>query len=237
MTSRLTERVKSTRQVKVLESRETGREDRVTRRIHNPNQGYALTLNCFEVLETYSVTTALKAGKQFCLLVEQPDLGPIDLPFVLAYQDRLQRALLSATYLPGFAAARNLYAQGWFDTTSIQKAEAEEAANQSVAATAPPTPEKPVVVVARQLAGALRQLFDVDLIASAEVLAQYYDPWDEVDVSDRQRAEAESALGLFNYALKLKLVTPGSRCGREPSSTPSLLTPRRPQLSQPSVRS
>jgi hypothetical protein len=145
--------------------------------------------------------------------VEQPDLGPIDIPFVLAYQDRLQRALLSATYLPGFAAARNLYAQGWFDTASIQKAEAEEAANQSVAATQPPTPEKPVVVVARQLADALTKLFDVDLMASAEVLANYYNPSDGIDVTERQRAEAESALGLFNYALKLKLVTPGIEVG------------------------
>ncbi|MFY2763854.1 hypothetical protein [Arenimonas sp. MALMAid1274] len=210
VTSRVSERVKSTRQVKVVESRETGREDRVTRKLRNANQGHALTLNCYEVLETFQVETQLKDVKQFCLLVEPPDLGAIDIPFVLAYQDRLQRALLSKTYQSGFDAARSLYAQGWFDHASIQKAELEEAAQQSVAATPAPTPQKPVVVVARQLRDALVKIFDADLLEAAGVLAEYYNPFDGKDVSERDRAAAESALGLFNYAFKLKTVSPGA---------------------------
>jgi hypothetical protein len=209
VTSRVSQRIKSTRQVKVLEARETGREDRVTRKIRNPNQGYALTLNCYEVLETYKVDTALKAAKQFCLLVEQPYLGGVDIPFVLAYQDRLQQALLSKTYLAGFDAARSLYAQGWFDNASIQKAEIEEAANQSVAIMSSPKPEKPIVVIGRQLAASLTKLFDVDLIESAGILAEYYNPFDGIDVSEKDKAAAESALGLFNYAFKLKMVSSG----------------------------
>lgn len=209
MTSRVTERFKATRQVKVLEARETGREDRITRKIRNPNQGHTLTLNCYEVLETYRVETFLKSAKQFCLLVEQPNLGAVDVPFVLAYQDRLQRALLSKIYLTGFDAARSLYAQGWFDNASIQRAELEEAASAPLAANAPRPPRKPVVVVARQLAKALEKLFDVDLLEEAEVLENYYNPFDGVDVSERDKASAEAALGLFNYAFKLKLVSSG----------------------------
>ncbi len=210
VTSRVSERVKSTRQVKVVEARETGREDRVTRKLRNANQGHALTLNCYEVLETFRVETALKDVKQFCLLVEPPDLGAVDIPFVLAYQDRLQRALLSKVYASGFDAARSLYAQGWFDHASIQKAELEEASRQSVAATPAPTPKKPVVVVANQLRDALVKIFDADLLEAAGVLAEYYNPFDGKDVSEREKAAAESALGLFNYAFKLKAVSPGA---------------------------
>jgi hypothetical protein len=181
----------------------------VTRKIRNPNQGYTLTLNCYEVLENYRVDTVLKSAKQFCLLVEQPDLGVVDVPFVLAYQDRLQRALLNKTYIAGFDAARSLYAQGWFDTTSIQKAEFEEAAKQSLAASAPPTPEKPIITLARQLAAALEKIFDADLMDAAEVLAQHYDAFDGIEVSDKDKAAAEATLGLFNYAFKLNLVSAG----------------------------
>ncbi len=209
VTSRVSERVKATRQVKVLEAHEAGREDRVTRKIHNPNRGYALTLNCYEVLETFKVETVLKNSKQFCLLVEQPNLGVVDIPFVLAYQDRLQKALLSKTYIAGFDAARSLYAQGWFDKASIQKAELEEAANQSVAATPAPTPEKPIVVVGKQLAAALTKLYDADLLAAAGVLAEYYNPFDGVDVTDKEKVDAESALGLCNYVFKLQFASPG----------------------------
>jgi hypothetical protein len=209
VTARVSERYKSTRQVKVMEARETGREDRVTRKIRNPNQGYALTLNCYEVLETYQVDTILSSTKQFCLLVEQPDLGVVDIPFVLAYQDRLQPVLLSKSYLSGFDAARSLYAQGWFDTASLQKAEIEEAANQSVAATASSVPEKPIIVIGKQLADALSKLFNVDLKAAARTLAEYYNPLDGKDVTEKKRASAEAKLGLFNYAFKLKTVSPG----------------------------
>jgi len=209
VTSRASERIKATRQVKVLEARESGREERVTRKIRNPNQGYTLTLNCYEVLESYQVATVLKNAKQFCLLVEQPDLGVVDVAFVLAYQDRLQQALLSQSYASGFEAARNLYAQDWFDNESIQKAEIEEAADQSVAATPPPTPEKTIVVVGKQLAAALAKLFDADLIEAAEVLAAHYNPFDGEDVSKKAKSKAEATLGLFNYAFKLNVVSPG----------------------------
>ena len=100
-------------------------------------------------------------------------------------------------------------AQEWFDNASIQKAEIEEVANQSVAATPSPTPEKPIIVIGRQLGAALTKLFDADLMEAAGVLAEYYNPFDGVDVSDKDKATAESTLGLFNYAFKLKFVSPG----------------------------
>jgi hypothetical protein len=209
VTSKVTEKIKSTRKVKVVESRESGREDRVTRKIKNPNQGHALTLNCYEVLENFRVDLALKEAKQFCLLVENPDLGPIDVALVLAYQDRIERALLSPIYASGFEAARNLYAQGWFDTASIQKAELEAAANQSIAATEPPAPVKPIISVARQMRKALVKIFDADLMEAAGTLAEHYNPFDGKEISEREKAAAEAALGLVNYAIKLKIVAPG----------------------------
>jgi hypothetical protein len=66
-----------------------------------------------------------------------------------------------------------------------------------------------LVTVARQLAAALSKIFDANLLEAAETLAEYYNPFDGKDVSEREKAAAESALGLFNYAVKLKIVSPG----------------------------
>jgi hypothetical protein len=209
-TARSSERVKSTQQVKVVETSESGREDRTTRKIRNPNASRTLTLNCFEVLENYKVRTLLVDTRRFCVLVENPDLGPIDPGFVLAYEDRLQRALLSRNYLPGFEAAKKMVAQGWFDRAALIKAEIEQAANQSIGAQpSPETPQKPVVTVARNLQKVIDQFLQADLLKAAKTLAEYYNPLDGIDITEVQRAAAEDTLGLFNFWLKFKTVTPG----------------------------
>ena len=66
------ERFKSTNQVKVVQTRETGSETRVTRRIRNPNRGHTLTMHCFEVMEHYNITTRLLRADKFVLLVDVP---------------------------------------------------------------------------------------------------------------------------------------------------------------------
>ena len=209
-TRRSTERIKSTQQVKVVQTSESGREDRTIRKIRNANGSRSLTMNYFEVLENYKVITKLKETKRFCVLVDCPDLGEVDPAFVVAYEDRLQRALRSPNYLPGFEAAKKLLAQGWFDGAALIKAEIENAANQSIGAeAAPDLPQKTVLTVARNLRDVLDRLLTVDLLKAAEVLEQYYDPTDHKEVSDAERTAAEEALGLFNFWFKYKLVSPG----------------------------
>src|SRR5690606_14388365 len=119
------EKFKSTTRVKVVQSRETGEEKRVIRKIVNPNNSRTLTLNYFEVLETYKVTTSLKDTKKLCILVDNPDFGAFDVDMIMAYEDRLQKALLSQLYIGGFEAAKKLAAQRWFDRRSEIKTEIE----------------------------------------------------------------------------------------------------------------
>lgn len=209
-TRRSTERIKSTQQVKVVQTDESGREDRTIRRIRNANGSRSLTMNYFEVLENFKVVTELKETKRFCVLVDCPDLGAVDPAFIVAYEDRLQRALRSSNYLPGFEAAKKLIAQGWFDGAALIKAEIENAANQSVGAEqAPDLPQKTVLTVAHNLRDVLAKLLNVDLLKAAEVLAKFYNPFDGIDVSDAERTGAEEALGLYNFWFKFKVVSPG----------------------------
>jgi hypothetical protein len=112
------EKFKATHRVKIVETHEFGEENRTIRKIQNPNASRTLTFNYFEILENYQVTTRLTDASLFCLLVENPALPAFDLPFVMAYEYRLQQVLLSSNYKAGFDAARILAAQNWFDEES-----------------------------------------------------------------------------------------------------------------------
>src|SRR5205823_4581575 len=59
--------LKTTHKVNIEISRDTGREDKQTRRIVNTNRCHALTCHYFEVLTNYVVTVRL-ASLQPCLL-------------------------------------------------------------------------------------------------------------------------------------------------------------------------
>jgi hypothetical protein len=110
-TARAATRVRTTRQTKVSESREFGSENRVTRRVRNANLVRPLTLDYFEVLSTFDVTTTLdRAAIRLCVLVEDLLPGDIDRHFVLHHEGTLERALTSDKYRPGFDAVRRLAA-------------------------------------------------------------------------------------------------------------------------------
>lgn len=67
-------KIKSSVQTKVTESQEFGREERVTRKFQNPNQGRILHLDCFEVLAKHRVTTEYQfQSSKLCLLLPCPD--------------------------------------------------------------------------------------------------------------------------------------------------------------------
>jgi hypothetical protein len=207
-TIRSSEKYKLTQQVKVVETHETGREDRIIRRIRNANNSHTLTLNYFEVLENYQVTTVLKDTRHFCVLVNNPDLGNIDPAFVVAYEDQLQRALLSRNYMPGFEAAKKLLGQAWFDN-AVLKTEIEQTNDQNSMATPPNPPQKPIITIANNINKALGKLMNADPLKSAGVLVDAYNPFDGKDVSDQDKAKAEDALGLYNFWFKFKIVYPG----------------------------
>ena len=72
-TKKAATRVKNSRQTKVSETTESGREERVTRKLKNPNMCRVLNLDYFEVLSNYTVTTRLAAEEaRLCLLVANP---------------------------------------------------------------------------------------------------------------------------------------------------------------------
>jgi hypothetical protein len=206
-TRKASERFKTTTQVKVVQSRETGTETRVTRKIRNPNQGRTLTMHCFEVMEHYKVATRLVRAEKFVLLAEVPHPKSFDIRFVLANEEKLQRALLGPNFLAGFEAAKKLLAQQFFDDRSRIKAEIEAAQAKARADAAAPSDDPPIVLVARQMRDKLRTVISLDLIQEIGTLANSYLPGNKI--SEKERAEANDALGIFNFWLKFKLVTPG----------------------------
>jgi hypothetical protein len=105
-------RIKSTRQTKITESEEIGREERVTRKIRNPNMCRTLNLDYFEILATYEVTTELAIDQaRLCVLMPNPIRAEIDRRFLLSYEGILRETLLwKRPYLEGFDAIRKLAA-------------------------------------------------------------------------------------------------------------------------------
>ena len=212
VTVNASEKFKSKTKVKIVQTRETGEETRTIRKIVNPNGSRTLTLNYFELLETYKVTTGLKDTKKFCLLVDNPTPEAIDINFVMAYEDRLQKALLSPNYLPGFEAAKKIAAQKWFDDSKL-KSEIDNTNKQNGGGdtSAPKAPEKPIITVGKNLRKKLKKFLDVDLMKAAGVLSKHYDPFlsDDDKPSKKKVSDAEDALGLFNFWLKFKIASPG----------------------------
>lgn len=102
-------RMKTSRQTKVTESEEFGRETRVTRKLRNPNLCRTLNIDMFEILSNYRVTTALLRERvALCVLVPMPVSMEVGREFLLVHEGVLRRALLSQVYAGGFDAARLL---------------------------------------------------------------------------------------------------------------------------------
>lgn len=114
-TTRATQRVRTSRTLKVTESRESGSEERITRKLRNPNAAHTLTVAFFEILSNYQVITRLQAGRaQLVVLIPSADLAGVarfDRRAVRTHERALRLALLDATLAPGFDAARLLDAR------------------------------------------------------------------------------------------------------------------------------
>jgi hypothetical protein len=115
-TTRASGKVRSSRTVKVTESREFGSEERVTRKLRNTNGFHTLNVPFFEILANYRVTTAMRTN-EVKLVVLMPDplqakAQPQDRRFgrgsVRQHERALRLALLDRELEPGFDAARML---------------------------------------------------------------------------------------------------------------------------------
>ncbi len=104
-------KLKATRQTKVEESEEFGSEQRVTRKLKNPNMCRTLNLDCYEVVAGYSVSTVLRRDQiRLCLLVPHLIPGAVDRGFLLCHEGVLRSVLRDPTYVGGFDASHTLAA-------------------------------------------------------------------------------------------------------------------------------
>lgn len=104
-------KIKSSRQSKVSEKRETGREDRTIRKITNPNKSHTLNLDYFEILATHEVTTELDINEvRLCVLVPNLITDKIDRKLLLNYKGVIRNTLLSSVHDRGLDAANMLAA-------------------------------------------------------------------------------------------------------------------------------
>ena len=114
-TSRAATHVRSSRTLKVSESREYGHETRVTRKLRNHNTCHTLTTAFFEILANYSVSTQLdSAGIRLVVLLKSSELSRItgfDRRVVRSHERTLRLALLDSTLGAGLDAARYLDAR------------------------------------------------------------------------------------------------------------------------------
>lgn len=115
-TARAATHVRSSRTLKVLETREYGQETRVTRKLRNHNTCHTLTTAFFEILANYEVSTFLRTdGIRLVVLLKSAtlsDLRAFDRRAIRTHERTLTMALLDPTLSPGFASARYLDARG-----------------------------------------------------------------------------------------------------------------------------
>jgi hypothetical protein len=167
-----TSHIKSSRQTKITETEEFGTEDRVTRKLKNPNLCHTLNVDLFEVLAHYSVTTELLVDRiRLCVLVSNPikltvakDQQSAMREFLLAFEGPLRRALLFAgVYEKHFDSVRKLYAWERVCRVKCSTCACDEPAHGSSSAATSPRIEaarRLVASAATSVASALSELHD-----------------------------------------------------------------------------
>ena len=114
-TSRSASRVRTSRTLKVVESREQGQESRTTRKLRNPNNCHTLTVAFSEILANYEVDTFVRAdASRLVVLVDSQTLAAIDhftAATIRQHETPLRLALMDRALADGFDAARFLEAR------------------------------------------------------------------------------------------------------------------------------
>jgi hypothetical protein len=149
-TSKASNRIKATRQTKVTETEESGTENKVVRRLRNPNLGMTLNLDAFEVVAHYSVATHVEMEEvRLAVLVEMYDfLAPMLTPGKGQKESLLAFESVLEPYLPsklraGFSAAHMLLANERLCTFHCMPAcDCSAASGQTGTAPVATTPEQ-----------------------------------------------------------------------------------------------
>jgi hypothetical protein len=105
-------KVRTMRSTRITDSVEAGSQDRVTRKIHNPNFSHTLTLDFFETLAHYEVKLEPVADRLgLVVLFPNPMATKEFTPgLVRSNEQALRRALLDGTLEDGFLACRKMEA-------------------------------------------------------------------------------------------------------------------------------
>ncbi|GAA1432204.1 hypothetical protein GCM10009616_21130 [Microlunatus lacustris] len=151
---RASARVRSRRITKITESQESIRGDEVIRQVNNPNRWHTLTLDYYEQLAHYTITTAFVPAKvKTVVMVPNPLRGVVfDNLTVRTNETALRQALLTPDLGGGFAAARLLasYQHAWEEAerTAARAKEVAELDRQRVEppasdTNAPKAPDNP----------------------------------------------------------------------------------------------
>jgi hypothetical protein len=106
-------KLKLERQTKINETTEIGTENKITRKLRNPNLCHTLSFNSYEVLAHYDIETSFNRDQaRLCVMVPNPvAVTAFDYTNVRYYESVLRKVLLVPDLAPGFDAARKLYAQ------------------------------------------------------------------------------------------------------------------------------
>jgi hypothetical protein len=120
-------KVRTQRTTKITETVEWGSEQRVTRRIRNPNLCHTLNLDYYEVLAHYDIVTAfLPADTKLCAMVENPvSVRTFTDEIVRVNETALRDALLDRALAEGFDAIRLL---GAYTEAKLELADRKAAA-------------------------------------------------------------------------------------------------------------
>ncbi len=159
-TTKAATRVKTRRKTRITESAEFGREERVTRKVRNPNMCHALNLDYFEIVANYTITVQFaEEDAALCVLVDMPgDIVriPLDAPLTCRiHEQALRAALLDRNLAAGFDAARFLAARDEAKKLLCDKVRCpvEPAPSAPVPGTVSTAPPAPPVVPAEVSAG------------------------------------------------------------------------------------
>ena len=112
-TKKASHQLKESRQTKVSESWETGKEQRVTRKVNNPNMCHTLNLYYFEIVGSYDVATSIDVDHMaLCALVDIPSTitDKFTRETIRTFASPLRKALMYRDLADGFDAAQLLAA-------------------------------------------------------------------------------------------------------------------------------
>ncbi|MBW6440119.1 hypothetical protein KZ829_40985 [Actinoplanes hulinensis] len=162
-------KVRSQRVTKISETVEWGSEQRITRKIRNPNLCHTLNLDYYEVLAHYAIeTTFLPEDSRLCAFVPNPISTELTEAVVRRNETALSDALLEGSLRAGFEAIRYLEAYA----IAVTEQAARRAAAAKVAQTGVKKPKPDPVVVSKEqsdLISAIRDLRTAALQFGARV--------------------------------------------------------------------